>query len=102
MCGEAAQLVENVAGDEHGDPMLSVQTEDQLTHFDDPLWVEPVCRLVEHEQVRVSRERHGNAEPLTHAERKIPRLFPSRSAEPDEPQQLADPALGRQSEQPGL
>ena len=35
--GEAAQLVENVAGDEHGDPMLSVQIEDQLTHFDDPL-----------------------------------------------------------------
>ncbi len=68
VAGEAAELVEDVAGDEHGEAVVAVEAQDQLAHFDDALGVEAVHGLVEDEKIGLTGQRHGDAEALLHAE----------------------------------
>ena len=46
----------------------SIPTEDSIR-------VKARSRLVQHQKIRIARQRHGNAQPLLHAEGKIPGLL---------------------------
>ena len=71
---------------------------ERLAHRHDAGRIEPVGRLVEEEQARVAQEGGGDPEPLLHPERIRLDLVPRPIAEPDELEQLLDPALrGRRS-----
>ena len=87
-----------MARDEHGDAFLAVEPQDQLADLDDPLRVEAVGRLIEHEKIRMPRQRHGDAQALLHAEGKIARFLVSGIRKPDQPQQVRDIRKARQPE----
>jgi hypothetical protein len=77
---ELGDLREHVARDQHGSAARGERAE-ELAQPPDPLGIEPVCRLVEHQQPRPAQQRAGDAQPLAHAERVA-----------------ADPAAGRSRE----
>ena len=65
---ELGDLAEHVAGDQDGAPGVGPFPE-QATQPGHALRVEAVGRLVENEDLRVTQERGGQAEALTHAQR---------------------------------
>jgi len=69
---------------------LGGETAQQLAHPTDPLRVEAVDRLVEHDDPRVAEQRRSDPEPLLHPERERPSPLPRHGAQPDEVDQLFD------------
>ena len=98
MRSEAGELVEDVAGDEHGYLPLAVEPQYELAHLDYALRVEAVHRLVEDEEIRPAAERHGDAEPLLHAEGEVARLLFARVRKAHEREQLVYALKARQAE----
>lgn len=90
MGGKSCKLIEDVAGDQHRDAVLAVELQDQLPHLDDALGVKAVDRLIQHQKVRAARQRHGNAQPLPHAEGEIFRFLLPGAVQPHQMQQLRD------------
>ena len=68
LVGEPRHLREHVAGDEHGAAGTGERAQ-EVTQPANPLRVETVRRLVEHEQARRAEERGGHAQTLAHGER---------------------------------
>jgi hypothetical protein len=60
----------------------------------DPLRIEAVDRLVEHDGLRVAEQRGGNAEPLPHSERERSRALLGHVVQPDHVDQLVHAAPG--------
>src|SRR3981081_2084140 len=54
---------------EHDRAAPLAQIADQLAHLDDTRGIEPVGRLVQEHEIRIAKQRAGDAEPLLHAER---------------------------------
>ena len=98
MGGKAGKLVQNVAGDQHRDTVLPVELQDQLPYFDDALGVKAVDRLVQHQKIRISRQRHGDPQPLAHTQRKMLHLLFSGTLQPHQPQQLRNALSGGHSQ----
>ena len=96
---QLCKLIQNMRGNQHRDIPLTVQLQDQLTHLDDALRVQPVDRLIEHKEIGTPAERNRNAEALPHPERKILCLLPACAPEPDQIQQLRNTGIIRQSQQ---
>ena len=80
-----------MAGDEEGDPLFTVQLQDQFPDLDDPLGIQTVDWFVEHKKVGVPCQCDGDPETLAHAEGEVFRLFPSRVLETDQLQKLRNP-----------
>jgi hypothetical protein len=62
----------------------------QRAHPVNPLGVEPVDRLVEHDGRRVAEQCGGDSEPLPHPQRELPRALLRDVPEADEVDQLVD------------
>ena len=86
-------LGEHVARDEDRAPARRERAQEvaQPAH---PLGVEPVRRLVEHEQLGIAQQRRGQPEPLPHSERVALHAPVLRRVELDQPQHLVDPRVG--------
>ena len=98
MGGQAGELVEDVAGDEHRDLPPPVELEDELAHLNDALGIEAVDRLVQHQKVGISRQRHSNAQPLAHAQGEVFCLFPPGIRKPHQLKELWDAGIGGKSQ----
>ena len=59
-----------------------------------PSGIQPVHRLVEHQDLRVAEQRRGDAEPLAHAERESLGPLPGHVGQPDDAEHLVHPAAG--------
>ena len=70
LVGDLLDLVEQVAGEQHGAAAVGVRLE-QAAHPADAGRVEAVGRLVEDQHGRVAEQGVGDAEPLLHAERVV-------------------------------
>ena len=87
-------LRHQVAGHEHR-AALGRQRLHQVADPQDPLGIQPVDRLVEHEQGRVTEQRGGDAEPLAHAEREPLGALARHLGQADQLEHLAHPPLGQ-------
>jgi hypothetical protein len=87
-------LRHQVAGHEHR-AALGRQRLHQVADPQDALRVQPVDRLVEHEQRRVTEQRAGDAEPLAHAEREPLGALARHLGQADQLKHLAHPAPGQ-------
>ena len=87
-----------MAGDEHRDLPLPVECQNELAHFDDALWVEPIDRFVEHQKIRIAAQRNGDAQALFHAKGEVAGLLFARVPKADQRQQLVDARKGGQSQ----
>ena len=85
-------LCEHVARDEHG-PLPGGERAQEVAQPAHAFRVEPVCRLVEDQQLGVAEQRGGEPEPLAHAERVPLDAAASRRVELDQPQHLLDPRV---------
>ena len=92
-------LGEQVAGDEDGGA-VGVQREQQRADLADALRVEPVGRLVEHQQPRAAQQGVGQPEALAHAEGVGPDRPVVHAAEPDPVEGVLDPAGARRRRLP--
>jgi hypothetical protein len=88
--GGQRHLRHEVAGDEHG-AALGGQPAGQGAHPADALGVQPVDRLVEHDDRRVAEQRHRDAEPLAHAEGELADPRAGDRLQPDQAEHLVDP-----------
>jgi hypothetical protein len=86
-------LGEQVAGDEHGGALVG-QAAQQVADLDDPGRVQPVGRLVQHQQRRVGQQRGGDAEALLHAQRVGAVGVVGPVGQPDQLQHLLDLGAG--------
>ena len=102
MGGQFGQLIQNMAGDQNGDPMLPVQLQNQLPDLNDALGVQTVDWLIQHEKVRVPGKGNGDTQSLPHTERKILYLLLSGITQPHKLQQFRDPVIGRLPQNPVL
>ena len=83
------ELTEDVG--RHQDRPLAVSDPaDELSHVVDPGGVEAVGRLVQDEQLGITEERRGEAEPLLHAERVLTESIRCSLAEPYQVQHVWD------------
>ena len=92
--GDDLDLVEQVAGEQHGAALVGVPAE-QVAHPADAGGVEAVGRLVEDQHLGVAEEGGRDAEPLAHAERVV--ADPAAGllvGEADHVEHLVDAALG--------
>ena len=97
-------LGEHVARDEHG-PLPGREPAQEIAQPADTLGVEPVCRLVEDQQLGIAEQRSREAEPLAHPERVALHASARRTLEIDEPQHLVDARVGqrrRSAERPQM
>ena len=76
-------LVDQVARDQHR-PAFRGKVTQQVPDPADALRVEAVDRLVQEQHAGVSQEGAGDAEPLSHAQRELPRSAVGHRREPDE------------------
>jgi len=83
-----------VAGDEHR-PAFGRQRLHQVPDPQDPLGVQPVDRLVEHEHGRVTEQGARDAEALAHAERETLGALARDLGQADQFERLAHPLLGQ-------
>ena len=60
--------------------------------------VKTVYRLVQNEEIRLTRQSHGNPQALFHAKGKMLRLFLSGLFKPGQFQQFRDPVIGWQAQ----
>ena len=90
--GGVLHLRHQVAGHEHR-AALGGQRPHQGADPQDALRIQPVDRLVEHQDLRVTEQRRGDAEPLAHAERESLGPLPGHVGQPDEAEHLVHPAL---------
>ena len=88
--GRVLHLAHEVAGDEHGAPLVG-EVAQQFAHPPDALGIQPVDRLVEQQHVRVAEQRRRDAEPLPHAEREAAHPLVRDGLEADEVDHLVDP-----------
>jgi hypothetical protein len=79
-----------VAGDGHR-AALGRQRPHQQPDPADSLWGKAVNRLVEHEDLRTSEQRRGDAQPLAHAEREPLGPLPHHVGQPDNAENLIHP-----------
>src|SRR5690606_16147586 len=86
-------LVHEVTREEDG-PSFGGESLQQTAYPADAFRVEPVHRLVEDEDGRVTEQSCGNAEALVHAEREAADAPPACVRKADEIEYLADPLLG--------
>lgn len=63
------QLVQDVAGDHNGDPLLIPQLQQRLADLGDLLGIQAVDRLIQDQDLRIPHQRQADAEPLPHAQR---------------------------------
>ena len=82
-------LGEEVAGHEHGPPLAS-EVDDEAPQPADPVGVEAVRRLVEHEDARIAEQRGRQAEALAHAQGEPADASPGDVGEADEIECLVD------------
>ena len=75
-------LRQQVAGDEDRRSAVG-ETAEELPHLAHPGGIEPVRRLVEHEQLRIAQQRLRDAEPLAHPLAVSLDPFPGRIRETD-------------------
>ena len=61
-------LGEDVAGDQHGAPLVAGEVAQEPAQPHDPLGVEAVGGLVEDEDARIAEQRGGQRQPLAHAQ----------------------------------
>jgi hypothetical protein len=87
-------LRHQVAGHEHG-AALGRQRLHEVADPQDPLRVQPVDRLVEHQDLRVAEQRDRDAEPLAHAQREPLRALARHVGQAHHFQDLPHPALGQ-------
>jgi hypothetical protein len=80
---------------EHDRGALGGQAADERTHLARALRVQPVRRLVQHEQFARGEQRRGEREALAHAERVGAVPLPGRREQPDPLQRRGDASLGR-------
>ena len=102
MGGQAGQLVQDVAGEEHRDLVLPIELQNKLPHLNNALGVQAVDRLIQHQEIRLSTEGHGNPQPLTHAQGKVSGLLSPRLPQAHQFQQRGNPLLRGQPQQAGL
>ena len=81
-----------MAGHEYG-AAVGGQRFHQGADPQNPFWIQPVDRFVEHHDARVAEQRGGYTQPLAHAERESPGPFPGHFREADEAEHLIHPAL---------
>ena len=92
--GRVLHLRHQVAGDEHG-AALGGQRLHEVPDPEDALRVQPVDGLVEHQDLRVAEQGARDAEALAHAQREPLRALAGHLGQPDQLQDLSDPALGQ-------
>ena len=98
--GDPLQLAHQVARQQH-DPALPGTVAQEAAQPHDPFGVEPVHRLVEHEDRRVAEQGGGDAEALPHAERVAADPAAGGTMQTDQVEQLVGAAVGdRSSMQP--
>src|SRR5690242_16708441 len=91
--GRVLHFRHQVAGHEDGAP-LGGERLHEVADPQDPLGVQAVDRLVEHQDGRVAEQRRGNAEPLPHAERETLGALPGHVGQAHEFKHLADARAG--------
>ena len=95
LVGDLLDLVEQVAGQQHGAAAVGVALE-QATHPADAGRVEAVGRLVEDQHGRVAEQGVGDAEPLLHAERVVAQpALRLGLVEGDQVEHLVDAGVGQ-------
>ena len=77
-----------MGADHHGDAEAFRQPHDEVAHGAGGLRIKPVEGLVEQQHVRVAEQRHGQPQPLLHAEGEPSHLLVADRGEPHEPQRL--------------
>ena len=102
MGGQPGQLVQNVAGEENGDLVFPVQPQQQLANLHNPLGVQAVHRLVQHQKVGTSHQGHGNPQPLAHAQGEVAHGFLPRVLQPHQLQQVGKVLIRGQAQNLGL
>ena len=90
MRGKAGKFIQNVAGDQYRNAAFAVQLQDQFAHFDDALRIQPVYRFIQHQKIGAARQRHGDVQPLAHAQRKIARPLFAGIRKPHQMQKRID------------
>ena len=65
-------LAQKMARDQHRRVRGSGHVPDERAHLLNARGVQPVRRFVQNQQLRAAQQRHGNAEPLLHAQRILP------------------------------
>ena len=98
--GGVLHLRHQVAGDEHR-AALGRQRLHQGADPQDALRIQPVDRLVEHQDLRVPEQRRGDAEPLAHAEGEALGPLPATSASPTMPRTSSTRRAGIRWSGPG-
>ena len=91
--GRLGDLAHQVTRDEHG-PSFSGEPAHRRPQPEDPVGIEPVGRLVEHQHAEGRRAGGSDAEPLAHAEREGPDSAAGDVAEPDQVEHSIDPGWG--------
>ena len=61
-----------MARDQHRRARGGGHVPDERAHLLNPRGIQTVRRLIQNQQLRAAQQRHGNAEPLLHAERILP------------------------------
>src|SRR6476620_10819437 len=83
-------LGEDVTRDEDRPPLLRKRAQ-KLAKPTDSLWVEPVRRLVEHEDAGIAEQRAREAQALAHSERVTTGAAPRSILKVDDLENLLDP-----------